>query len=99
LIIPSEQSAVVVTPDTVSHVRYTLLQAVNTNAGHESSAGPSFGKRVQHIKDAWMHQKLWKDDNFIEVLSEDCPPKVKAKVVETIHQYLDLCVTFPLTFP
>ncbi len=60
---------------------------------------PPLASEYNTVKEAWMHQKLWKDDNFIEVLSEDCPPEVKAKVVETIHQYLDLCVTFPLTFP
>lgn len=48
------------------------------------------------VKDAWMEQKLWNNDDFIEVLSQDCPAKVKAKVVEAIYQYLDLCVTFPL---
>ncbi|KAL0024778.1 hypothetical protein WJX79_006125 [Trebouxia sp. C0005] len=51
---------------------------------------PPLASEYNIVKDAWMDQKLWNDDNFIEVLSEDCPAKVKAKVVEAIYQYLDL---------
>ncbi|DBA86659.1 TPA: hypothetical protein ACH3X1_005123 [Trebouxia sp. C0004] len=51
---------------------------------------PPLASEYNTVKDAWMDQKLWKDDNFIEVLSEDCPAKVKAKVVEAIYEYLDL---------
>ncbi len=57
---------------------------------------PPLATEYNTVRDAWMDQKLWNDDNFIEVLSADCPAKVKAKVVEAIHQYLELCVTFPL---
>lgn len=60
---------------------------------------PPLASEYNIVKDAWMDQKLWNDDNFIEVLSEDCPAKVKAKVVEAIYQYLDLYVDFPLIFP
>ncbi len=60
---------------------------------------PPLATEYNTVRDAWMDQKLWSNDNFIEVLSEDCPAKVKAKVVEAIYQYLELCVTFPLTFP
>ena len=58
---------------------------------------PPLPSEYNTVKDAWMDQKLWNDDDFIEVLSEDCPAKVKTKVVEAIYQYLELCVF--LAFP
>ncbi len=60
---------------------------------------PPLANEYNTVKDAWMDQKLWDDDDFIEVLSEDCPAKVKAKVVDAVYQYLDLYVISPVTFP
>lgn len=42
------------------------------------------------VKQEWMKQKLWKQDNFIEVLDESCNEEMKPQVIEALHTFLDM---------
>lgn len=42
------------------------------------------------VKKEWMKQKLWKQDDFIEVLDESCDAEMKPKIIEAVHTFLEM---------
>lgn len=42
------------------------------------------------VKQEWMKQKLWKQEDFIEVLDESCDEEMKPQVIEALHAFLEM---------
>ena len=42
------------------------------------------------VKKEWMKQKLWKQDDFIEVRDDSCSEEMKPKIIEALHTFLEM---------
>lgn len=51
---------------------------------------PPLVQEYAAVKKEWMKQKLWKQEDFIEVLDESCSEETSTKIVEAVHTFLEM---------